>query len=411
MVGKLTSMAVSKTQAPGLYGDGGCLWLQVTPGGKSWTFRFSIRGRVREMGLGSVATFSLSEARDRAREARKLVADGIDPIEARKAQRSQQAMDAAKSLTFDECAAAYIAAHKAGWKSEKHGAQWQATLDAYASPTFGKLPVASIDTALVVEALEPIWLTKTETASRVRGRIESVLDWATVRGYRRGENPARWRGHLDHVLPKRSKVQRVKHHAALPYTEVPTFAKLVGERDGIAPGALLFTIHTAARTGETIGATWAEVDLAAKVWTIPAERMKAEVEHRVPLTPAALVILSMMAKLRRTERAGEFVFPRGKAGKPLSNMAMLTLLERMGLDDITVHGFRSSFRDWCSERTSFAPEVAEAALAHTIENKVEAAYRRGDLFAKRRRLMEAWSGFITSDETKKSGRVVEMRRA
>lgn len=363
------------------------------------------------MGLGSASTFSLAEARERAREARKLVADGIDPIEVKKAKRTQQALDAAKALSFDQCAAAYIEAHKAGWRNAKHGDQWKATLDAYASPMFGALPVAAIDTALVVKVLEPIWRVKPETASRVRGRIEAVLDWLAVRGYRTGDNPARWRGHLDHVLPKRSKVQKVRHHPAMPYAEVPAFAKLVRECRGIAADALLFTILTAVRTNETIGARWSEFDLASKVWAVPAERMKSHVEHRVPLAAAALTILARMDELRRERRGGEFVFPGGKAGRGLSNMAMLSLLERMGRDDVTVHGFRSSFRDWASERTNFPREVAEAALVHTVEDKVEAAYRRGDLFDKRARLMTAWAAYVEKAEAKAPGHVVPMRAA
>ena len=410
-MGKLTALAVSRAKGPGLYGDGDGLWLRVTDAGsKSWMLRFMLRGRARSMGLGSASLFSLAEARERALTYRRMLADGRDPIETRRADRSQQALDAARALTFDQCAAAYIEAHKAGWKNAKHGAQWQATLDAYASPAFGKLPVAEIDTGLVLKALEPIWSAKPETASRVRGRVESVLDWARTRGYRTGENPARWKGHLSNLLAKRSKVQRVEHHAALPFPEVPAFVKALAAQPGVAARALAFTVHTAARTGETIGANWAEVDTAGKVWTIPADRMKAGVEHRVPLTPAALAILADMAALRRTTAPTEPVFPGGKAGRPLSNMAMLKTLERMKRDDLTVHGFRSSFRDWASERTSFPKEVAEAALAHAIENKVEAAYRRGDLFEKRRRLMEAWSGHVERGEAKGGERVVGIRR-
>ncbi|GBU19385.1 hypothetical protein AwMethylo_36000 [Methylobacterium sp.] len=251
-------------------------------GAKSWILRFMLQGRAREMGLGSASLFTLAEARERAAGFRRMLADGIDPIEARKTEKARKDLDTAGAMTFDQCAAAYIEAHKAGWRNAKHAAQWTATLDTYASTVFGKLPVADVDTTLVLKVLEPIWASETETATRVRGRIESVLDWARTRGYREGENPARWKGHLSNLLAKRSKVAKVQHHAALPFAEVPAFAKALAEQPGVVAKALAFTILTAARTGETIGATWAGIDLSAKVWTIPAERMKAGAEHRVP---------------------------------------------------------------------------------------------------------------------------------
>lgn len=388
MQGKLTALGVAKLKTPGMYGDGGGLWLQVTgKGGKSWIFRFTLDGKSREMGLGSAITFSLAEAREKALTCRKLCAERIDPIESRNARREAARIEAAKAITFRQCATAYIEAHKAGWRNAKHAAQWAATLNTYAHPAFGDLPVQAVDTALVMKAVEPIWATKPETATRVRGRIESILDWAATRGFRRGENPARWKGHLANLLPKRSRVKKVEHHAALPFAEVRAFMKVLGEQPGVSAQALAFTILTAARTGETIGATWSEIDLDAGVWTVPAERMKAGAEHRVPLSDPALQILREMEAIR----LGEFVFPGGKRGRPLSNMAMLKTLERMSRDDLTVHGFRSSFRDWASETTAFPSEVVEAALAHTIESKVERAYRRGDLFQKRRELMSAWA--------------------
>ncbi|KQQ24090.1 integrase [Methylobacterium sp. Leaf122] len=388
MQGKLTALGVAKLKTPGMYGDGGGLWLQITgKGGKSWIFRFTLDGKAREMGLGSAITFSLAEAREKALTCRKLCAEGIDPIEARNARRDAARIEAAKAITFRQSAAAYIEAHKAGWRNAKHAAQWAATLDTYAHPAFGDLPVQAVDTALVMKAVEPIWATKPETATRVRGRIEAILDWAATRGFRRGENPARWKGHLTNLLPKRSRVKKVEHHAALPFTEAPAFMAELAEQPGVAAKALAFTILTAARTGETIGAKWSEFDLDAGMWSVPAERMKAGVEHRVPLSESALTILREMKSIR----SGEFVFPGGKRGRPLSNMAMLKTLERMGRDDLTVHGFRSSFRDWASETTAFPSEVVEAALAHTIENKVERAYRRGDLFQKRRELMDTWA--------------------
>jgi integrase len=288
-------------------------------------------------------------------------------------------------MSFDECAKAYIDAHKHGWKNAKHAEQWTNTLTTYASPIIGSLPVAEIDTALVMKVLNPIWASKTETASRVRQRIESVLGWATVSGYRTGDNPARWRDHLDNLLAKRSKVQKVAHHPALHYAEMGAFMADLCKQGGMAALALEFTILTASRTGEVIGARWYEIDLDGKTWTIPPERMKAEKEHRVPLCSRAIKILTELQKL-----GGEFVFPGLKLKKPLSNMAMLGLLKRMERGDLTVHGFRSTFRDWAAEQTAYPHEMAEMALAHTIDNKVEAAYRRGDLFQKRIRMMQDW---------------------
>jgi integrase len=273
--------------------------------------------------------------------------------------------------------------------------QWRNTLNSYASPVFGSLPVQAVDVALVMKALEPIWKTKPETASRLRGRIEAVLDWAAVRGYRRGENPARWRGHLDKLLPARAKIQKVEHHPALPYDEIADFIAVLQDQEGIAARALGFLILTATRTGEIIGTRWDEIDFENRIWVIPGARMKAGREHRVPLSGAALATLRQMNEIRE----GDFVFPGGKKGKPLSNMAMLSVLKRMGRDDLTAHGFRSTFRDWAAECTNFPREVVEMALAHTIENKVEAAYRRGDLFQKRRQLMEAWARFCRTSRS------------
>ncbi len=392
MAGKLTALGVAKLKNPGMYGDGGGLWLQVTgAGGKSWIFRYTLRGKSREMGLGSAGTFTLAEARDKALTCRKLCYEGIDPIEMRRGQRQEAAIEAAKAITFRTCAEGYIEAHKAGWRNDKHAGQWTATLATYAYPVFGDLPVQAIDTGLVLKALQAIWTSKPETATRVRGRIESVLDWAATQGYRRSENPARWKGHLANLLPKRSKVRKVEHHAALPFKEVPAFLKKVGEQPGIAAKLMAFTILTAARTGEALGARWSEIDLEARIWTVPAERMKAGAEHRVPLSSGVMGILAEMQGLDDT-----FVFPGGRRGKPLSNMAMLVLLRRMKREDLTVHGFRSSFRDWASETTDFPSEVVEMALAHTVESKVERAYRRGDLFEKRRELMAAWATHCSS---------------
>jgi integrase len=393
-IGKLTALAVIWAKRRGYYGDGGGLFLQVSPNGaKSWVFRFKEAGKLREMGLGPVHTIGLSDAREKARECRRLRLDGLDPIEVRKATRTQVKLDAAKAMTFKQCAERYIASHKAGWRNPKHAAQWPSTLAAYAYPAFGALPVQTVDVGLVMKAIEPIWRVKPETAGRVRGRIESVLDWATARGYRQGENPARWRGHLENLLPKKSKVRRVEHHAALPYGEIAVFITELREQEGVAARALEFAILTAATTGEVIGAGWDEIDFAERLWTVAADRMKAGKEHCVPLSDAALAIVEEMQKVRH---ACDFVFPGGKSRRPLSNMALAMTLRRMGRGELTVHGFRSSFRDWAAERTGFPAEVAEMALAHTVSDKVEAAYRRGDLFQKRRQMLDAWARFCSA---------------
>jgi integrase len=404
-IGKLTALAVERTKPRGYYGDGGGLFLQVSArGSKSWVFRFKDNGKLREMGLGPTHTVTLAEAREKARGCRNLRLQGVDPIESRRAERAKARLAAAKAMTFKACAERYMAAHKAGWRSPKSLAAWEGTLGTYVYPVFGDLPVQAIDTALVMKAIEPVWATKPETASRVRGRIESILDWATARAYRAGENPARWRGHLEKLLPTKTKVRRLEHHAALPYTEVAAFMGTLRGREGIAARALEFAILTAARTGEVIGARWSEINIAERLWNIPAERMKGGREHRVPLSAAALAIVEAMAALRR----GEFVFPGGKSDRPLSNMAFLMLLRRTGRNNVTAHGFRSTFRDWAAERTSFPAEVAEMALAHAVGDEVEAAYRRGDLFQKRRQLAEAWARFCTASPP--ADQVVPIRR-
>jgi integrase len=402
---KLSAVGVMKIREPGYYGDGGGLYLQVSPSlSKSWIFRFKLHSRAREMGLGPLNALSLADARGKAAECRHQLLDGIDPIEARKTVRARSRLDAAKSMTFAACAKAYIEAHRASWKNVKHASQWTNTIEDYVSPVFGTLPVQAIDTELVMRVLEPMWNSKPETASRLRGRIESILDWAKVRGLRAGENPARWRGHLEALLPARAKVRAVRHHPALPFREIAAFVAALRQREGLAALALEFAILTAVRSSEVRGATWDEFDLAAKVWTIPASRMKMKIEHAVPLSPRAVEIIE---QLRRT-KSGPFVFP-GKGGKPLSDMTLSAVIKRMNGDSsppiwrdpkqdaaIVPHGFRSTFRDWAAERTSYAQEVAEAALAHAVGNKVEAAYRRGDLFEKRRRLMTEWAKFCTT---------------
>jgi integrase len=394
---KLSAVAVAKAKKPGRYADGNGLYLQVGPTGtKSWLFRYMINGRAREMGLGPVSLIPLAEARVAALETRRKVHEGIDPLAEREEQQRQARIEQARAMTFSQCADAYIQAHRSSWRNDKHAAQWESTLKSYAAPIIGDLPVDAVDLRLVLAILEPIWRDKPETASRLRGRLETVLDWAAVRGLRQGDNPARWRGHLDKLLPARAKVKRVEHHAALPYAEIGAFMAKLRTREGIGSLALEFTILTAARTSEVLNATWGEIDRDAAAWTVPGARMKAGREHRVPLSPRALAIL--------TELGGggdmEFVFPGNRAGKPLSNMVFLQLLKRMGYADLTAHGFRSTFRDWAAEQTAFPREVAEAALAHVVADKVEAAYRRGDLFEKRRQLMEAWASWCGAIGTK-----------
>jgi len=389
-VAVLSARAVQTLREPGMYLDGRGLYLRIGPGGnKSWIYRFALAGKTRDMGLGPYPDIPLAEAREKALACRKLRLDGCDPIEVRQTGRQQKKLNEVKVMTFAECAERYIASHRPGWKNPKHAAQWPATLGSYVYPVFGSLPVHAVDVGLVMKAVEPIWTAKPETASRVRGRIESVLDWATARGYRQGENPARWRGHLENLLPARSKVQRVEHHAALPYAEIGAFMVELRARESIAACALAFVVLTAARTGEAIGARWNEIDLAERLWTVPAERMKAGKEHRVPLSDVALTILDKLGKVRQ----GDFVFPGAKPDKPLSQMAMAMTLRRIGRGELTVHGFRSTFRDWAAEQTSFPAEVAEMALAHVVGDKVEAAYRRGDLFEKRRALAGAWAAY------------------
>jgi integrase len=403
-VGKLTALGVAKASRPGLFGDGANLYLKVDEhGSKSWIFRYKADGKTRKLGLGATHTVSLAEAREKAADARRLLLDGCDPVETKRAAKAAARLESAKTLTFDQCAQRYIEGHAAGWKSAKHAAQWSATLAAYVSPVFGSVPVKDIDTGLVMRVLSPIWAEKSETASRVRGRIESVLSWAKVHGYRRGENPATWRGHLDQTLPPRGKVRKIKHHAALAYTEIGAFMVDLRQREAVAARALEFLILTITRTSETLGAKWDEIDFANWMWTIPTERMKAGREHRVPLSDAAVAVLDGMKAIRESD----YIFPGQKRRKSLSNMAMLILLRRMGRGDLTAHGFRSSFRDWCAEQTNFPSEVAEMALAHAVGDKVEAAYRRGDLLDKRRRLMDEWSLFCTARAT--TAEVIPMR--
>jgi integrase len=371
-----------------------------------------LNGKARWMGLGPYPTFGLAEARARALDARQLRHDGVDPINQRRKTREQSRLDAARLTTFKACAEFFLADHRTKWKSAKHAAQWPSTLKEYAYPVIGGLPVQEIDTALVLKVLRPIWSTKTETASRLRGRIESVLDYATASGWRAGENPARWRRHLDRLLPSPAKVREVEHHPALPYTAIGEFAAKLHEQDGVAARALEFTILCAARTGETLGARWREIDFAEKMWTVPRERMKVKRPHKVPLSDRAILILQKMKPMDGEPTPDDFLFPGSKPSKPLSNMALLMLLRRMKRDDLTVHGFRSTFATWAAERTNFPREVRELALAHSVGNDTEAAYTRTDLATKRRRLMSAWAEFCaTAPKQHLQHNIVRLRQA
>ncbi len=396
-------MFVRHIKRPGRYCDGGNLYLLVRNStskkspdsiNKSWAFRYSRNDKQTWMGLGPYPDVSLAEARELATDARKQLLKGIDPLTDKRARKRAARRAHDDILSFAECAEKYIDAQAPGWSNPKHIDQWRNTLKNVAGPVFGHLPVDEIDTALVMRCIEPLWTTKTETASRLRGRIESVLDWATVRGYRGGDNPARWRGHLDKLLPRPSQVTRVKHHAALSYTEAGAFLQTLRDDPGIASRALELTILTAARTNEVIQAEWSEFDLDLGIWVVPDERMKSKREHRVPLSDDAVSVLKAVEG-----RSQRYVFPGHKRGSHLSNIAMLQVLKRLGRTDITVHGFRSTFRDWCAESTNYPSDVAEMALAHVLRDKTEAAYRRGDLFEKRARLMADWARYCSKPST------------
>lgn len=409
----LTPLAVRNAK-PGRHADGGGLYLLVKPtGARSWLYRATVAGKVRDIGLGSAGAggISLADARELARDKAREASAGAIPVSSRRkraveAKAAQQAERVA-GATFRKVAGAYVDLHGDSWRNDKHRAQWTATLETYAYPQFGDMPIADIGTADVMAALEPIWKAKPETASRVRGRVERIIDAAKVQGLRTGENPARWRGHLEQLLPKRAKHTR-GHHKALPYADMAKFMARLLALDSVSARALEFAILTAARSGEVIGATWAEVDLAAAIWTVPASRMKAGTEHRVPLSPRAVAILGEVKALNTRERADAPLFPNGR-GNQLSNMAMLMVLRRLDLTE-TAHGFRSTFRDWAAEQTAYPHEVCEMALAHTIGNKAEAAYRRGDLFDKRRRLMFDWATYCASGGVA-GGDVIQIRKA
>lgn len=411
----MTALAVGKLRLEGRYAVGGVdgLHLYIVGGSRAWVLRASVgtlidasgnrKPRRRDIGLGGFPEVSLAEARDRARALRLKLRDGIDPVEERRQMRAQARLDAARTMTFDACAKAYIEANKDGWKNPKHAQQWTNTLTTYASPILGKLAVADIDTELVQRVLsQPVdakgerksfWLVKSETANRVRGRMEIILDWAKTNGYRSGDNPAAWKGHLKHLLPAKSKVQRVQHHEALKYSQIAAFMSALRQRKGISARALEFLILTATRSGETIRARWDEIDLQARIWIIPAERMKAGVEHRVPLSDPAIALLQSLPKVEGCPYV--FQAPRGKT---LSDMALTMLVRGMWPDKIKVHGFRSTFRDWAGETTSYPREICEQALAHKLAAGVEAAYQRGDFLAKRARLMADWARYCETTQ-------------
>jgi integrase len=408
----LSAAKVRSVKKPGYYLDGRGLYLQVKgETSKSWLLKYSIDKRPRAMGLGSAFDFSLADARERRDDLRKLIKRGIDPLETKAAEKQAQKIEAAKAITFRAAAARLIASKRKGWKNAKHASQWAATLETYAYPVIGDLPVQAVDTGLVMKILDPIWSTKTETASRVRGRIESVINAAKAYGEFIGENPARWRGNLDATLANTSDVASVRNQAALSYAQLPAFLQDLRAREGIASEALLFQILTASRPGNAMGARWSEFDRGAAVWTIAGESMKGKKEHKVPLSADALAVLARMEKIK----AGEFVFYSGDGDKPLSDAATGALIDRMNAANakagrakwidpqsgkaIVPHGFRSTFRTWAGDKTSFPREVVEKALAHLVGDETERAYDRGNLFEKRKDLMEAWAAFAAREHT------------
>ena len=410
-MGKLTAKQIENLTTAGTYEDGDGLRLLIKPNGKKyWVLRFQLAGKRREMGLGTYPAVGLKEARQNSSDKRRLLRDGIDPLQARDDERTAQQVAEhhriRKSVTFQDVANDYIEAHRAGWKNVKHAQQWTNTLATYAAPIIGELATSQITTEHLLEILKPIWASKAETASRVRNRIELVLDAAKARGLRDGENPARWRGHLDKLLPPSSKAKRTQNHSALPYSELSRFMQALNGVEGLSATALKMTILTACRTSEVLAADWSEIDMKAKLWSIPAARMKADKVHTVPLSAPLIALLEGLPRIK----GSSLLFPGSRNGRPISNMAMLMTLRRMDQKDledegkgwrdsndrvITAHGFRSTFRDWAAECTHHAREVCEMALAHVVANGAEAAYWRSDLLEKRRTLMADWADFVT----------------
>ena len=391
----LTVKKIESLKKVGLHKDGGNLYLKVTAtGSKSWVFRYVINSKRHFLGLGGFKEIGLTKAREEAERLKTLLSQGTDPLDDRKRIEDEKLLELAKLITFKQCADAFLNKHIHELKNKKHIQQWRHTLEDYAHPIIGSMPIAWIDTEHVMQCLMPIWLTKNETASRLRGRIEQVLAWATVSRYRTGENPARWRNHLDKLLAKPSKVQTIKHHEALDYKLIPEFMRDLQQQDGVGARCLEFTIMTAARTGEAIGATWAEINLTDKLWTVPANRMKAKKEHTVTLSDQAINLLHAM----KAQQCSDYVFSGQSRQGNLSNAAMTSVLKRMGVktkeNPITVHGFRSTFSDWVTEQTNHPSDVREMCLAHTIQNKAEAAYRRGSIIEKRFILMNDWANYL-----------------
>ncbi len=395
---ELGALAVSQIRRRGINFVGGVAGLAINvtkSGGRSWILRYQVAGKRRDKGLGGYPDVSLADAKEAARAVRAKIAQGVDPIEDGRALRSKMIASQVSAITFSEAASQYITTHEGGWRNIKHAQQWRNTIQQYAGPVIGKILIREIGLPQILKVLEPIWHTKTETASRLRGRIESVLDWSIARGYRTESNPARWKGLLDTLLPAPGKIAKTDHHRALPYADVPSFMTTLAGQQGVGARALEFTILTACRSGEVRGAKWDEIDIKNRVWTVPANRMKAGKEHRIPLSDAALSII----KTQKESAFCEYVFPSSHGSKksdfegmPLSDMTLSAVLRRMKVLAVP-HGFRSTFRDWCAEQTDYPREVAEMALAHAIGNKVEAAYRRGDLFDKRKQLMQNWANF------------------
>jgi integrase len=396
----LSVRRVQSLKERGFYCDGGGLYLQVSPtGSKSWVFRFQLNGRKRDMGLGPLTTFSLAEARDRAHKLRQQVADGIDPIDARASTRGT----AAKPFIFRQCAERYIAAHEAGWKGG--GKPWLASLENHVFPLLGNVSVGAVDLALVMQVIEPIWTKKPVTANNVRNRVEMILDWAKTRGLRQGENPARWKGHLDTLLPHRRKIAPVTHRAALPYRQVAAFMVELRLLTETSARVLEFQVLTAARSGEVVRARWDEIDLAERVWTVRAARMKAGRDHRVPLSDAAVAVLEGQAAVREND----FIFPGRVVGHPIGIDASMKPLQKLDYE-VTAHGFRSAFRDWAAEQTNFPREIAEASLAHTVGDATERAYQRSDFIAKRRQIMDAWARYIAIPAATATAEVITLAR-
>jgi len=404
-INKLSPRKISSLKKTGLYGDGMGLWLKVTKSGtKSWIFRYSRNKKTYDIGLGSILTVSLSDARNKALEYRQMIQAGNDPLRTKQAEEIKNKRANNELITFEQCSVQYIDAHKAGWKNAKHAQQWTNTIKTYVLPVIGYLPVQDIDTSLIMQVLTPIWTTKNETAGRIRGRVENILSWAAVHGYRSVDNPAQWKGHLENLLAKPSSLKKVKHHKALPYKDMYDLMHILKGNSSITARALEFLILNTSRTSEVIGARWSEIDLDSKLWIIPPERMKAGHEHRAALSSRAVSILNEMKNIKHSE----FIFPSTRAGKGLSNAAMDKLLQTTLSYDCTVHGFRSTFRDWAAECTNYPRDLCEMALAHTIKDKVEAAYRRGDMIEKRRNLAEDWLRFIETPPTK--GNVITLKQ-